>query len=89
MTSSIDRLTGLGHVERTPNPTDRRGVIVTAKPDSAAQAMSFLLPMIYSVDGVLDRFSEEEQELVGRYLEQVSAAYAEHLDDGAHSPVDA
>lgn len=89
VTSSVDRLTDLGHVERTPNPTDRRGVIVTAKPDSAAQAMSFLLPMIYSVDSVLDRFSEEEQELVGRYLEQVSAAYAEHLDDGSPAPVDA
>lgn len=80
VTSSVDRLTKLGHVERTPHPTDRRSITVTAKPESAKQTMSLLLPLIYAVDAVLSEFTPEEQELVGRYLAQVSEVYAKQLD---------
>lgn len=83
VTSSVDRLTQLGHVERTPNPTDRRGITVTAKPKSAKHTMSLLLPLIYGVDEVLNEFTLAEQEVVARYLSQVSAAYTTQLDDSA------
>jgi len=59
-TTVVDRLTALGHATRTQHPTDRRGVVVVPSPASAARAMSILLPMITSIDGVLDDFSDDE-----------------------------
>ncbi|MFC4225049.1 MarR family winged helix-turn-helix transcriptional regulator [Lysinibacter cavernae] len=81
VTSAIDRLSTLGHVDRTPNPDDRRGVIVAATPGSAAKAMSVLLPMIYAVDAVLDEFDSNEQAVIGRYLERVSEEYSAHIGE--------
>src|SRR3954447_9610713 len=46
MTTSIDRLTAVGHVTRMPNPADRRGLLVVPAPASIQRAMQTLLPMI-------------------------------------------
>src|SRR6187431_390024 len=46
MTTSIDRLTAVGHVTRSPNPADRRGVLVVPATASVHKAMGMLLPMI-------------------------------------------
>ena len=70
-TTVVDRLTALGHATRTQHPTDRRGVVVVPSPASAARAMSILLPMITSIDGVLDDFSDDEQITITGYLERV------------------
>ena len=50
----VDRLAAVGHVSRAPHPTDRRGVLVVPNPDSIAQAMDRILPLIMGVDRVLD-----------------------------------
>lgn len=78
MTTSIDRLTGLGHVERVPHPTDRRGVLVVPSPASAERAMSRLMPMIIDLERELDAFTEAEQDAIARYLERVVARYRAH-----------
>lgn len=74
-TTVVDRLTALGHATRTQHPTDRRGVVVVPSPASAARAMSILLPMITSIDGVLDDFSDDEQITITGYLERVLEVY--------------
>ena len=79
MTTSIDRLTALGHVTRTPNPDDRRGVLVVPTPESTMRAMASILPMVSGIDRVLDEFDEAQRAVIVDYLEKVIAAYREHL----------
>lgn len=80
-TAAIDRLVDLGHVTRTPHPTDRRSVLVVPTEASMARAMGHLMPMIASVDAVLDDFDADEQQVIARYLERVVASYG-LPDDG-------
>ena len=79
ITTSIDRLTALGHVTRTPNPADRRGVLVVPTPESSRRAMASILPMVSGIDRVLDDFDDSQRAVIVDYLEKVIAAYREHL----------
>ena len=79
MTTSIDRLTALGHVTRTPNPDDRRGVLVVPTPESTQRAMASILPMVSGIDRVLDDFDETQRAVIVDYLEKVIVAYRSHL----------
>lgn len=79
-TSVVDRLVALDHATRTQHPTDRRGVVVVPNPRSVERAMGTLMPMIMGVDGVLDEFTDEQQEVVTQYLERVLTVYRSHLD---------
>ena len=79
-TSVVDRLVALDHATRTQHPTDRRGVVVVPNPRSVERAMGALMPMIMGVDGVLDEFTDEQQEVVTQYLERVLTVYRAHLD---------
>jgi len=79
MTTSIDRLTAVGHVTRSPNPADRRGVLVVPAPASVGKAMGMLLPMIMGIDRVLDGYDEAQREVIASYLRQVVEVYRSHL----------
>lgn len=74
-TAAVDRLVELGHVHRSPHPTDRRSVVVTATPESVARALSHLAPMIAQIDAVLDDFTAEEHSVIDRYLSAVIDVY--------------
>ncbi len=79
MTTAIDRLTAVGHVTRSPNPADRRGILVVPAPASVGRAMGMLLPMIMGVDQILADYSESEREVIASYLRRVVEVYREHL----------
>lgn len=79
ITTSIDRLTALGHVTRIPNPADKRGVLVVPTAESVAAAMNTLLPMVAGINGVLEEFTETEKDTITRYLEKVVTAYRNQL----------
>lgn len=79
MTTSIDRLTALGHVTRESNPRDRRGVLVVPTPASSQRAMASILPMVAGIDGVLDTFDEEQRGVIVDYLQRVIDAYRAHV----------
>jgi DNA-binding MarR family transcriptional regulator len=79
MTTSIDRLTAVGHVTRSPNPADRRGVLVVPAPASVGRAMGMLLPMIMGIDAVLGDFDESERAVIASYLRRVVEVYRQHL----------
>lgn len=72
----VDRLVKVGHVTRTPNPADRRGIVVVPEAASVAKAMSTLMPMIMGIDRVINEFDEDEQETISRYLRRVVDVYA-------------
>jgi DNA-binding MarR family transcriptional regulator len=86
VSASVDRLEGLGHASRSPNPEDRRGVLVGASTQSTKRAMGVILPMVYAVDHVLDDFTPEEQEVITKYLERVSDQYRQHTTRLANDP---
>ena len=75
----IDRLTTVGHVTRTANPTDRRGVVVVPSPTSVAQAMGVLMPMVMGIDQVIHEFAPDEQDVITQYLRRVVEVYREQL----------
>jgi DNA-binding MarR family transcriptional regulator len=79
MTTSIDRLTAVGHVTRSPNPADRRGVLVVPAPASVGRAMGMLLPMIMGIDAVLGDFDDTERQVIASYLRRVVEVYRRHL----------
>jgi DNA-binding MarR family transcriptional regulator len=78
-----DRLTKVGHVTRAPHPTDRRGVIIQPAPESVAHAMRTLMPMIMGINQVIHEFSEQEQDVITRYLRRVVDVYRESLPPGS------
>jgi DNA-binding MarR family transcriptional regulator len=83
MTTSIDRLTAVGHVTRLPNPADRRGVLVVPAEASVRRAMGMLMPMIMGIDRVLADFDDEKREVIASYLRQVVEVYRSHLPGDA------
>jgi DNA-binding MarR family transcriptional regulator len=79
MTTSIDRLTAVGHVTRMPNPADRRGLLVVPAPASIQRAMETLLPMIIDIDRILAGYTDEQKAVITDYLSQVVAVYKTHV----------
>lgn len=78
VTTVIDRLEGLGHVRRTPNPDDRRGTLVVPHAASVGRAMGRIVPMVTEVDAAIHDFDPPEQEVITRYLTRVVDTYREH-----------
>lgn len=79
VTTSIDRLTAVGHVTRSPNPDDRRGILVVPSAASIGQAMGMLLPMIMGIDKVLAGFDNAQKQVITDYLSQVVEVYEQHI----------
>ena len=78
VTTVVDRLEGLGHVQRMPNPDDRRGTIVVPTPASVGRAMGRIVPMITEIDHAIRDFDEHEQAVITRYLSRVVETYRSH-----------
>ena len=78
-TTIIDRLTAVGHVERVPNPADRRGILVVPAPASVERAMGAIMPMVMGIDRVLTEFSDAEKAVITDYLTRVVAVYRAQL----------
>lgn len=85
-TTSVDRLVALGHVSREPRPNDRRGILVAPRPESRDKAMGRLIPMIMGVDAELDSFTAQEQDVITRYLRQVTESLRAHAGIGISAP---
>lgn len=80
-TGIVDRLETRGHAERQPIPGDRRrtGVHITAS--GRVEAHRHLMPMFRGLQANDDAFTEEEREVVRRYLEGAVEAMRAMLDE--------
>ncbi|MCD2187927.1 MarR family winged helix-turn-helix transcriptional regulator [Actinomycetospora soli] len=70
----VDRLEAAGHVARTPHPTDRRRVTVTATAEAQAYALDVWLPGLRLIDEVCRSLSTDEAAVVRAFLGRLAAA---------------
>ena len=67
-TALIDRLERAGYVERTPDPADRRKVIVRIKPDAVEPIKAAYEPMRKSMFELWSRYAPAEQAVIVDFL---------------------
>ena len=67
-TAMIDRLESRGYVERIPNPEDRRSALVLITKAGLEESLRHLWSYIEDMQGVEEGFSEEERDVIGRFL---------------------
>lgn len=75
-TVMIDRLVSVGHVTRSPNPKDRRGVLITPNPASVTQAWKHISPLIMASEKALSELSAPERAAIEKYLHAMLAVYS-------------
>ncbi|MEU7845700.1 MarR family transcriptional regulator [Micromonospora sp. NPDC049114] len=80
VTALIDRLERAGHIRRDRDTVDRRKVLLHYADQGAALAMEFFRPLGARTDTVMDRFSEDELEVVHRFLAEMGEALRGHRD---------
>jgi DNA-binding MarR family transcriptional regulator len=80
VTALIDRLERAGHIRRDRDTADRRKVFLRYADQGAALARSFFAPLGSRNDEVMARFSDEELEVVHRFMAEMAASTREHRD---------
>ncbi|TDC59292.1 MarR family transcriptional regulator [Micromonospora sp. KC207] len=80
VTALIDRLERAGHVRRDRDSSDRRKVFLRYADRGAALAMEFFRPLGNRTDAAMADFSEDELEVVRRFMTVMVAAMREHRD---------
>ncbi|PTW90527.1 DNA-binding MarR family transcriptional regulator [Microbacteriaceae bacterium MWH-Ta3] len=80
MTSSIDRLTGLGHAHREAHSSDRRKTVVRPSDESVRIIMNELMGMVRGINAVMNDYSEAEIAIITRFLTDVNNEYANHIN---------
>ncbi|MGO9822519.1 MAG: MarR family winged helix-turn-helix transcriptional regulator [Solirubrobacteraceae bacterium] len=80
VTAAIDRLERAGYAQRVPDPADRRRVLVQPTERARRLGWEMFSPMADSATKLLDRYSDDEIELLirfhnlGRELQEQQAA---------------
>ena len=78
VTALVDRLEKKGYVERLPNPKDRRSALVLITKTGLEESLRHLWPYIEEIKGIEERFSEEEREIIARFLSAATEATHRH-----------
>lgn len=79
-TGLIHRLERAGHVSRHANPRDRRSAVVRLTPAIAAWAADAWSPFVSEIDALASELSEDERDLVRRFLDGAADAAERHAD---------
>lgn len=80
VTALLDRLERAGHVRRDRTPTDRRKVLVHYADRGAAVAAEFFRPLGRRTDAVMSEFTDDDLEIVHRFVTAIRATLREHRD---------
>ena len=86
VTALLDRLEGRGHVERSPNPEDRRSAIVRETEKGRGDSVTQLWPYIEEMMRIEESFTDEERAVISRFLRAATQATHQHAERLAHSP---
>lgn len=85
-TGIVDRLHGRGHVDRSPDPHDRRRTQLHLTESGRQEMRRQLMPMFAGLAQVDADFTDEERAVVERYLRGALASVERVLDE-APSPL--
>jgi DNA-binding MarR family transcriptional regulator len=77
-TALLQRLERAGHLERHPNPVDRRSVLVALSPGVRDRAGAALAPYVAELDRLVGTLTEPERATVERFLSAVAGAGTRH-----------
>ncbi|MDG4785152.1 MarR family transcriptional regulator [Micromonospora sp. WMMD1102] len=89
VTGVVDRLEAAGHVYRDRDTADRRKIFLRYAEPGAAVARDFFAPLARRTEQVMRNFSDQELELVQRFLSSMVETTREHRDElraGAPTP---
>jgi DNA-binding MarR family transcriptional regulator len=75
VTALVDRLERGGHLERVPNPRDRRSSLLRPTPWGIEEVVEQILPLAAEVHKLSEDLSEEERAVIGRFMEAATTAY--------------
>ncbi|SCL24026.1 MarR family winged helix-turn-helix transcriptional regulator [Micromonospora inyonensis] len=81
VTALVDRLERAGHLRRDRDTTDRRKILLHYAEQGAAVAMEFFRPLGARTDAVMAGFTDDELEIVHRFMVGISASLRQHRDD--------
>jgi DNA-binding MarR family transcriptional regulator len=81
VTTVIDRLEERGFAVRRSDPDDRRRVLVELTPKPGELAGRFYGPLAATAQELYSRFTDEELELLLRFLETANELFAGMVDD--------
>lgn len=76
-TGIVDRLVAHGHVERRPDPDDRRRTQLVLTESGRREVIGQLLPMFIALDRLDRSFTDDERAVVERYLRGAIEAFEE------------
>jgi DNA-binding MarR family transcriptional regulator len=79
VTVMLDRLERLNYVTRSPDPSDRRKVIVRITDEARRRAWELYGPIVQDGEAILDDYSAEELRLVTGFLRRSRELYERHL----------
>lgn len=80
VTALIDRLERAGHIRRDRDTADRRKVFLYYAERGAELARSFFAPLGRRTDAVMARYTDDELEVVHRFMTDMVASMREHRD---------
>ena len=69
-TAMLDRLEKAGLIERSPNPDDRRGTLITPTKSSAEKVASWFESARQAQDELMSSYSESELEIIANVFER-------------------
>lgn len=69
----VDRLVAGGHLTRSPDPVDRRRVVLTATDHARAQVRTALDPVLRDVGEITARLDDDQAAIVLAFLTDVAA----------------
>lgn len=80
MTKMLDRLEAAGHVQRTPDPNDRRSVLIEITDSGRTLVGQMLTRMRELEDALLTDFTPDERSALARMLGRLSSAFRSHSE---------
>lgn len=81
VTALVDRLEKRGHVERMPNPEDRRSALVRETEEGLGDSLEHLWPYILAMRGIEEGFTEDERRVISRFLRAATEATHRHAEE--------
>ncbi len=69
-----------GHVERRPNPVDRRSAVVSPTETTLAQLSGLTAPLVHALDDAAAPFTAQERATIGDWLDRILAVTEAEAD---------